>query len=328
MEYSETPPDLQDIVDWLDEPELAISNTNAKATDAMVRLYDEPNDDLLSIDYITIDPEDDTMYYQVYVYVSEATSITGELTDEEDGFVETWDLSLVAGWNVVIVSENDTSNTATVGTTVPDGLEGAWFAEPDDESEDDDSESDLVELSGTGSISVTDGEAEVESAALSDAVVISGFDDEADVWIHEILLYGNALEIENDSLSSTGPFVYIDIDEYQNYDEPQSETYEFGGGSGVTEDEGFFVEFGVLTESTLDGYQGGDGIFSDAASDGTAYAYHIYDDDPTFDNITPSTLVAGFTGGAPSEGGTLSIELTADGKTWEIDFTFEATNGE
>ena len=130
MEYSETPPDLQDIVDWLNEPELAISNTNAKATDAMVQLYDQPNDDLLSIDYITIDPEDDTVYYQVYVYVSEATSITGTLT-AEDGVVETFDLSLVAGWNVVIASENGTSNTSTIGTTVPDGLEGVWFAEID-----------------------------------------------------------------------------------------------------------------------------------------------------------------------------------------------------
>lgn len=127
MEYSETPPDLQNVVDWLEEPGLTVSNTNAQATDAIVLLV-EPNGNLVSLNHITIDAQDGTMYYQIYVYVSEATSITGTIT-ANDGLEETFDLSLVPGWNVVIASENDTSNTSTIGATVPDGLEGAWFAE-------------------------------------------------------------------------------------------------------------------------------------------------------------------------------------------------------
>ena len=84
-----------------------------------------------------------------------------------------------------------------------------------------------------------------------------------------------------------------------------------------------------MTEGTLNEYQGGSGVFSDAASDDTAYAHHIFDDDPTFDNIIPSTPDAGFTGGAPFEGGTLSITFdTEDEKAWEIEFIFEATNAE
>jgi hypothetical protein len=175
-------------------------------------------------------------------------------------------------------------------------------------------------LNGTGSISID----EVESAILSHALITSRFDNEADpdVWIHGIFLYGDDLEYEIDSLSGTGPLVWIDIDEHQSYDEPQSETYEFGGASDVTTDRGSFVELGVLTDGTLDGYRGGSDVFSDAESDGATYAYHIYDDNPTFDNIAPETLDAGFTGGAPSEGGTLSIEFTADGKLWVIEFNF------
>lgn len=127
MTYSETPPDLQNIVDWLEEPGLTVSNTNAQATDAVVLLV-ESDGTQVNLNYLAIDSTDGTMYYQGYVYVSEATSITGTIT-ADDGLEETYDVSLVAGWNVFIATENDSSNTSTIGATVPDGLEGAWFAE-------------------------------------------------------------------------------------------------------------------------------------------------------------------------------------------------------
>lgn len=199
---------------------------------------------------------------------------------------------------------------------------GAPIEDPIDDPTGDENGQEIVVIEGTGAITI---DTEL-SGDLSKAIILGDYDDEADVWVYDIFLYGGDIELQENSLSGSGSLVRIDIDEYQDHEEPQSESYEFGGASAVTSTRGSFVELGVAVGVTLSGYQGGDEIFSAEETDD--YAYHIFDDSPSFDNISPSSLDAGFTGGGPSEGGTLSISFdTTGGSSWNIEFSFGETNG-
>ncbi len=63
-----------------------------------------------------------TEYYEVYIYSSEATELGGS-----DGF-DDFNISLAAGWNVVIyVSSPDSSGYTN---SIPSGISGAWTFEP------------------------------------------------------------------------------------------------------------------------------------------------------------------------------------------------------
>ncbi len=152
------------------------------------------------------------------------------------------------------------------------------------------------------------------------------------MYVYGIVLYGGDITASADGLTGTGPLVWIDIDEFSGHaDEPRSASYEFGGASAVTETRGSFVEFGVIDETTLSNYAGGDGPFAGAGS-GAAYAYHIFDAAPTYDNIDPQTLTAGFSdeGGqrGPSVESTLNIGVSQNGgDAWDISFTFGTQAG-
>ncbi|MFW5785832.1 MAG: hypothetical protein ACOCYC_01190, partial [bacterium] len=151
-----------------------------------------------------------------------------------------------------------------------------------------------------------------------------------DVYVYGIVLYGGDITATADGLTGTGPLVWIDLDEYVAHsEEPKSESYEFGGASDVTETRGSFVEFGVIDETTVSNDAFWDELFAGAGPD-AAYAYHIVDASPDYDNIDPTTLTAGFSDEdgqrGPSVGSTLNIDfsLVNDGGLWDIAFTFES----
>jgi hypothetical protein len=180
---------------------------------------------------------------------------------------------------------------------------------------------------GTGTITLPDG----TTQSLTGGGFGGSYDPDDDIYIYGIILFGGSITASADSVTGTGPLVWIDLDEFSGHaDEPQSESYEFGGGSAVTETRGFFVEFGVIEETTVSDYSGGDGPFAGAGP--TPYAYHIFDASPSYDNIDPTTLTAGFSdeGGqrGPSAGSTLDIAVSQDnGDAWDISFTFGTPAG-
>ena len=182
--------------------------------------------------------------------------------------------------------------------------------------------------SGDGTIMLPDN----TTVSLTGAAFQGSYDSGADVNIYGVVLYGEDLTASADGLTGTGPLVWIDLDEFSGHsDEPRSASYEFGGASDVTETRGSFVEFGVIDETTLSDYAGGDEPFAGAGS-GAAYAYHIFDADPGYDNINPTTLTAGFTEvdaqRGPSVGSTLDIGVSQDnGDAWDLSFTFGTQAG-
>jgi hypothetical protein len=235
----------------------------------------------------------------------------------EPGGSETQEVALGVGEYVATGLTNGTEYTFTLAAVDESGNRSAGetiTVTPYD---------DAVIYTGTGSITLPDG----SSVSLTGAAFDGEEDLEGGVYIYGVVLYGGDITVGANGLTGTGPLVWIDIDEFSGHtDEPQSGTYEFGGAAEVTETRGSFVELGAIDSTTLTDYLGGEGPFADAGQN-AAVAFHIFDDAPSWDNIDPGTLAAGFTEvdgeRGPSAGSTLNIDFSLDGGgAWDIEFTF------